>query len=174
YMFYSAGSCCGLQCDYHVQAVRSRSLRGPYERVGGDVLLGENDHWKCMGHGTFIVDETRTPYYLFHGYSQTGTAYTGREGLLAELSWLPSGEPRFTVVSAVPDTAPRKAFFDFLSGEGKQPFWQWDYRHSDPQIALARRGLEVTGSIAPDDAVGVVLSVRPTSVNYAVRASVDV
>jgi len=174
YMFYSAGSCCGLQCDYHVQAVRSRSLRGPYERVGGDVLLGENDHWKCMGHGTFIVDETQTPYYLFHGYSQTGTAYTGREGLLAELSWLPSGEPRFTVVSAVPDTAPRKAFFDFLSGAGKQPFWQWDYRHSDPQIALTRRGLEVTGSIAPDNAAGIVLSVRPTSVNYEVSASVDV
>lgn len=171
YMFYSAGNCCGVRCDYHVQAARSRSIRGPYERVGAAVLLGENADWKCMGHGTFVANGDKI-YYLFHGYNKVGTTYTGRQGLLAELAWSPSGEPVFTFIPAG-DERPEALAADFLSDNRDMPFWQWDYRHSKPAFQQTRYGLELGGSVFPENPTGIALSVRPTATAYEMGTTID-
>jgi len=172
YMFYSAGNCCGLRCDYHTQAVRSRSIRGPYERVGAATLLGENANWKCMGHGTFVTDKGGTTYFLFHGYHKEGTTYTGRQGLLAKLTWPASGEPLFTFIPSTDETLTAVSS-NFLSGKDEMPLWQWDYRHSKPEFQLTKYGLEIGGTIFPENHTGIVLSVRPTTLRYEIGAMVD-
>lgn len=173
YLFYSAGNCCGIRCDYHVQAVRSKSIQGPYERIGGDMLLGENAEWKCMGHGTFVKGTTDEPYYLFHGYNKVGTTFTGREGLFAKLTWLSGGVPEFTFIPSEHRQGTRSERYDFLSEAVSQPFWQWDYRHSKPTVQLAAHGLEVGGAVASDNPAGIALTVRPGSVRYEIETTVD-
>ncbi len=173
YMFYSAGNCCGIRCDYHVQAVRSKSIRGPYERIGGDKLLSENDIWKCMGHGTFVQGPDDEPYYLFHGYHKIGFTYTGREGLLAKLSWLSGGVPEFTFLPAIQELLIDEVHLDFLSKETRQAFWQWDDRYAIPSFALTPNGLSLGGTITADNRSGVGLTLRPNSLHYELVTRVN-
>jgi predicted GH43/DUF377 family glycosyl hydrolase len=173
YMFYSAGNCCGVRCDYHVQAVRSKSLTGPYERIGIEVLLGENTDWKCMGHGTFVEGKENKMYYLFHGYNKVGTTYTGREGLLAELQWSSSGEPSFVFIPATSLNEEDNVQLN-LSGDPKiNPYWQWDFRYAEPEFSHTAQGLRLGGIIPPDNPTGIALTWRPSSVVYELGAVVD-
>jgi len=173
YMFYSAGACCGIHCDYHVQAVRARSIRGPYERVGGDMLLGENAEWKCMGHGTFVKGKNRQLYYLFHGYNKNGTSYTGREGLLAELTWISDEIPNFVFIPAPMEKGLQNIHVDFKNLPQDKLFWQWDYRYVLPKKTYTAYGLELSEQSMREDNSSVALTLRPHSVDYIVGAIVD-
>ncbi|MFD2970166.1 glycoside hydrolase family 43 protein [Sphingobacterium bambusae] len=173
YMFYSAGACCGVNCDYHVKAVRAKNIKGPYEHVGTKVLLGENNDWKCMGHGTFVEGKDGQLYYLFHGYSKTGTTYTGREGLLAQLDWADQGQPTFTFLPATSKETTEKMHIDFRKKKPVQSFWQWDFRYASPTINYGRAGLELSGHSAADNPTGVVLAWRPSSLRYRLETVVD-
>ncbi|MHC8948912.1 glycoside hydrolase family 43 protein [Sphingobacterium hungaricum] len=173
YMFYSAGACCGVGCDYNVQAVRSKTIQGPYERVGAQVLLGENEDWKCMGHGTFVDGKDGKLYYLFHGYSKIGTTYTGREGLLAELQWSPSGEPSFVFVPSTQLNKGQDVQFDLSKKSKTKPFLQWDFRYSKPKYSYTANGLQLEGTTASDNPTGIAMTLRPTSKVYEVGTSID-
>jgi len=173
YMFYSAGNCCGVSCDYHVQAVRSKTLKGPYERVGTEVLLGENADWKCMGHGTFVEGKDDKLYYLFHGYNKIGTTYTGREGLLAELQWSLSGEPSFVFIPATNLDKEQDIQFNLKNNPEIEPHWQWDFRYSKPEIQYTAKGLQLGGVVTSDNPTGIVLTWRPSTKVYEVGAVVD-
>ncbi|GHE23359.1 glycoside hydrolase family 43 protein [Sphingobacterium griseoflavum] len=173
YMFYSAGNCCGVQCDYRVQAVRSKSIKGPYEPVGTTVLLGENNDWKCMGHGTFVEGKDGHRYYLFHGYSKAGTTYTGREGLLARFDWDKEDRPTFTFLPATVEEPTETVHIDFRRKKPEQSFWQWDFRYASPQIHYGKFGLALSGHSASDNPTGVVLAWRPHSLHYRLETVVD-
>ncbi|HLS94893.1 MAG TPA: glycoside hydrolase family 43 protein [Sphingobacterium sp.] len=173
YMFYAAGNCCGLHCDYHVQAVRSRTLKGPYERVGTDVLLGENEDWKCMGHGTFVKSAEDKIFYLFHGYSKTGNVYTGREGLLAQLDWSASGEPIFTFIQPENKRRYQKQDVALKASTSNGRFWQWDFRYAAPQFTYRPEGLWLTGTSAEDNRAGIALTIRPLRKAYQAIAAID-
>ncbi len=173
YLFYSAGACCGPGCDYHVQAVRSKSITGPYEDVGETVLLGTNEDWKCMGHGTFVLDKKGEPYYLFHGYNKKGNVYTGREGLLAKLIWTDKNQPVFDFI---PNKNPKELGnleIDFKKLKQNQLFAQWDFRYSKPTIKLSKSGLSLSGSYSPQNHVGQVLTWKPTHTNYRISTLID-
>lgn len=174
YMFYSAGACCGDACDYHVQAVRSKTVRGPYERVGEAVLLGENDNWKCMGHGTFVEAEDGELYYLFHGYSKIGGIYTGREGLLARLVWSDKGEPVFEMINDSVSRSPSSLRLDFQTGYTKEDMMlQWDFRTVNPEWHMDQDGLHLGGTYEETNETGIVLTRRPSTKTYRVQAEVD-
>lgn len=172
YMFYSAGACCGVHCDYHVQAVRSKSVKGPYERIGTPVLLGENNDWKCMGHGTFVEGKDHKLYYLFHGYSKKGTTYTGREGLLATLDWDTAGDPQFTFLSTPSTNRRDKLSIDFTK-KNSQLFWQWDFRYASPTVKHSKDGLLLSGTYTADNPTGIALTWRPSAVIYQLEATID-
>ena len=173
YMFYSAGACCGPGCDYHVQAVRSKTIRGPYEDVGESVLLGSNERWKCMGHGTFVTDKKGDNYYLFHGYSQDGTVFTGRQGLLAKLEWSDHNKPVFDFIKNDSEDAESSFSLDFKKIKRSAVFGQWDFRNSIPKIELNSTGLQLfPGEIKAND-VGSVLTWRPASKTYDITAKLD-
>lgn len=172
YMFYSAGACCGPNCDYHVQAVRATQIQGPYERVGEPVLLGENNEWKCMGHGTFVKDTSDRLFYLFHGYNKIGHENTGRQGLLAELVWSDKQQPVFKFIPAT--KKPSLAFhYDFRKQRTDTVFWQWDFQHSRPSFSYTKDGLAFQANVSQTNQVGAVLALRPSTMNYTFETSID-
>ncbi len=173
YMFYSAGACCGPGCDYHVQAVRSKTIRGPYEDVGESVLLGSNERWKCMGHGTFVTDKKGDNYYLFHGYSQDGTVFTGRQGLLAKLEWSDHNKPVFDFIKNDSEDAESSFSLDFKKIKRSAVFGQWDFRNSIPKIELNSTGLHLFPGEIKANHVGSVLTWRPASKTYDITAKLD-
>ncbi|WFB62193.1 glycoside hydrolase family 43 protein [Sphingobacterium sp. WM] len=173
YMFYSAGACCGPGCDYHVQAVRSKTIEGPYEDVGEAVLLGSNEGWKCMGHGTFVEDKKGDYYYVFHGYNQDGTIYTGRLGLLARLVWSDKDTPVFEFIKNDADKSTSDLHLDFRKLSKEKFFGQWDFRNSIPKYGLSKAGLHVASGQKAGNPIGSVLTWRPANKVYAVTAKID-
>lgn len=166
YMFYSAGACCGPACDYRVYASRSKSLKEPFTNVSETVLLGENNFWKCMGHGTFIQGPQDKYYYLFHGYNKEGTVYTGREGLLAELIWSDKGDPVFDFVANSNEVS-KDLILDFT--KSKDQLWQWDFKNSKPTWKFIPEGVRIGGDVIPSNETGIVMTWRPNSKHYAIN-----
>ncbi|MGH2623763.1 MAG: glycoside hydrolase family 43 protein, partial [Sphingobacterium sp.] len=169
YMFYSAGACCGPGCDYRVYASRSKSLKEPFTNVSETVLLGENQSWKCMGHGTFINGERDERYYLYHGYSKQGSVYTGREGLLAKLIWSDMGDPVFEFIENT-NEANRNISLDF--SQSKDQMWQWDFKNSKPNWKFTPTGARISGEIVPSNQTGIVLTWRPNAVQYSMTSTI--
>ncbi|KYP13634.1 glycoside hydrolase family 43 protein [Flavihumibacter sp. CACIAM 22H1] len=168
YLFYSAGSCCGIHCDYNVRVARAKNFRGPYERYDKNPVLQENPTWKCSGHGTFIFDKKGAYYYLYHAYHKESSLYTGRQALLAKLSWPePTGWPRFEQPVTSSAGATRAPLQDFFKGDKPGLYWQWDWRHSNPYIQQTKGELRLGGTVIPGNQTGIVLTVRPATADFS-------
>ncbi|WP_086949575.1 glycoside hydrolase family 43 protein [Sphingobacterium sp. JB170] len=172
YLFYSLGACCGSGCDYRVQAARSKAIEGPYAQIGEAVLLGENQRWKCMGHGTFVHNVQGKDYYLFHGYNKTSQINTGRQGLLAELVWSDTGVPAFEFIAP---EAPRTRKFevDFRAPDSHELLWQTDFKYSSSQLNRSEEGLVVKAEIGSENKVGAALTLRPSAATYSFSTQID-
>lgn len=161
YMFYSAGACCGIQCDYNVGVARSKSFKGPYEQYAQNPILAENKFWKCSGHGTFVKTEQGKFYYLYHAYNKQTTVFAGRQGMLAELTWPEqNGWPKFKEISG-PNSS-KDLSFNF-SDKTLSKSWQWDFRNSTPKVSQENGQLNLSGTIVESNLTGIALTVRPES-----------
>ena len=159
YLFYSAGNCCGVECNYNVNVARAKTLKGPYERYQKNPILSENSSWKCAGHGTFVKQPNGKTNYLYHAYNKITTVFGGRQGLLAELDWNNnSGWPILKEVSG-PNSNPKiKMTFDDKQVDKR---WQWDFRNSTPLITQGTGTINLSGTIKNGNQTGVVLTLRP-------------
>ncbi|WP_316737478.1 glycoside hydrolase family 43 protein [Pedobacter aquatilis] len=171
YMFYSAGACCGIQCDYNVGVARSKSFKGPYEKYAQNPILAENESWKCSGHGTFVKAEDDKYYYLYHAYNKQTTVFAGRQGMLAELTWPEkNGWPKFKEISGA--SGSQDLSFDFKDKNVSQK-WQWDFRNSTPKFSQENGILSLYGAISTSNQTGIVLTVRPVSVHFEATTTVS-
>jgi GH43 family beta-xylosidase len=93
YLFYSGNSCCGLNCKYAVGVARARSIMGPWEKFGGNPILKGNADWRCPGHGSVVETADGRTFYLYHAYAKHDSIFVGRQTLLDEIRWEPSGWP---------------------------------------------------------------------------------
>lgn len=169
YIFYSAGSCCGSKCSYHVNIARSASLKGPYTKYENNPVLTEYGEWKCTGHGTIVNTAKGEDYYLYHAYSKVDDVYTGRQGMLAKLEW--DKQTGWPVIKPISGENPASFKDDFSTGKLNN-YWQWDFRHAQPQIKIEKGVLYLSGKPTADNATGIALSVRPYKPNYAITAAV--
>jgi beta-xylosidase len=170
YLFYSAGNCCGRECNYNVRIARSASIQGPYENYGGNPALQENDEWKCSGHGTFVTAPDGTCYYLYHAYNKSSTVFTGRQGMLAELTW--PGTKAWPVFRELSGSAGSINIKDDFEAKTPANYWQWDFRNSTPVVKQSGGKLYLSGSVQPENITGLVLTVRPASQHYEMQATV--
>lgn len=171
YLFYSAGNCCGSGCSYHVRVARSASFKGPYEKQPGDPLLSENDYWKCAGHGTFVQAGKDELYYLYHAYNKQSTVFTGRQGMLAKLSW--NGADGWPTLAQVATPRPAAARIrDEFNGNTIAKYWQYDFRNANPVIKQANGKLRLSGSYADGNLSGIALAVRPASAAFEMETTV--
>ncbi len=171
YMFYSAGNCCGQGCSYSVNVARSTSFKGPYELYSGNPILSENDAWKCMGHGTFVSAANGSMFYLHHAYNKKSNVFTGREGLLSELSW--QGATGWPVLKDQPTgTIASADVYDDFNRRNLSGYWQWDFHHATPVVKQQKGSLYLSGTSTKENPTGIVLTVRPTSDNFDMTTTV--
>ena len=163
YLFYSAGNCCGSTCSYHVNVTRASSLKGPYVKYDNNPVLSEYDGWKCTGHGTIVNTTQGVDFYLYHAYSKNNDVYTGRQGMLAKLEWnKQTGWPAIKPVNGEKATG----LHDDFSGNKLNAYWQWDFRHAQPDIKTENGSLYLAGRTTSDNIAGTALTVRPYAANY--------
>ena len=175
YMFYSAGACCGRSCDYRLGVARARRLLGPWERNPANPILSGNDAWKCPGHGTVVTTASGRSYLLYHAYRPGDFEYSGRQGLLDEVTW---GDDAWPMVNggrgpsanaAAPLGVPEKdpaAIGDEFEEPRLSPAWQWPWNH--PPVRTLREGV-LTLTVADADAAnaaGTVIARPTTAGNY--------
>lgn len=183
YLFYSAGGCCGVGCDYNVRVARADKIEGPYTNYEGNPILTQNDTWKCPGHGTFVQTVPGTYQYLYHAFSQKDNVFTGRQGMLDELKWKEyTGWPYFTHGNSPSVNNPlplmstpqvkSNGIQDDFSTRNLPLYWQWDFRHTTPVTSLKKRTLSLSGNTTADNTTGTALTVRPTSGNYEMKTKV--
>lgn len=170
YMFYSAGACCGAKCDYNVRIARSKTFQGPYEDYEKNPVLAENADWKCSGHGTFVTNKKGKTFYLYHAYSKESMVFTGRQGLLAELTWPAANE--WPVFKEKLVTAEKPNFVaDFKDDLSNN--WQWDFRNSTPVAEQKKGNLHLSGTIKQDNLAGIAYTLRPAYNDYEMTTTVS-
>ncbi len=169
YLFYSAGGCCGSKCSYHINVARSASFKGPYTKFENNPVLDEYGDWKCTGHGTIVQTSTGEDFYLYHAYSKQNDVFTGRQGMLGKLSWnAATGWPSLKPVSG---KKPTGFHDDFLTSQLNNN-WQWDFRHTQPNIKIAKAVLYLNGKVTSDNKTGTVVTVRPYESNYEISTAI--
>ncbi|WP_166792154.1 glycoside hydrolase family 43 protein [Pedobacter alluvionis] len=164
YLFYSAGNCCGAQCDYNVRVARSKSFAGPYELYAANPLLMENEYWKCSGHGTFVKAADGKDYYLYHAYNKKTNVFSGRQGMLAQMNW-PAKNAWPVLKEQSGPSLNRDLKLNFTSPQIDKN-WQWDFRNSTPGILQKNGQLHLSGIINKDNLSGIALTVRPISTTF--------
>ncbi|RVU00205.1 beta-xylosidase [Mucilaginibacter limnophilus] len=171
YLFYSAGNCCGGGCSYNVRVARSKTFKGPYVKYDKNPLLRAEGEWKCTGHGTFVNTPEGKTYYLHHAYSNTNDVFTGRQGMLAELTWPVKGGWPVLKGSAI-ESNDNTNITDQFKAAKPALYWQWDFRNSTPVIKQGGGKLSLSGTIKEGNTTGVALTVRPVSDNFEVTTTV--
>jgi beta-xylosidase len=170
YLFYSAGNCCGAQCNYNVNVAKAKTLKGPYEPFTNNPILSENAFWKCAGHGTFVKQPNGKTNYLYHAYNKASTVFGGRQGMLAELTWnSQSGWPTLTEVSGSDSKPNIKMTFDTKDIDKR---WQWDFRNSTSLITQAAGKINLSGTAKKGNLSGIVLTLRPASAAFEAKTQV--
>jgi len=170
YLFYSAGNCCGSGCSYNVRVARASSFKGPYEKYSGNPVLSGNDVWHCTGHGTFVNAPGGKTYYLHHAYNKSSNVYTGRQGLLAELSWRTDDWPSLTELPAASGSADN--ITDSFLAAKPAKYWQWDFRHATPAVTQGHGKLTLSGNTSVNNNAGLALTVRPVTDHFEVTTAI--
>ncbi|WP_316824646.1 glycoside hydrolase family 43 protein [Pedobacter miscanthi] len=171
YLFYSAGNCCGAKCDYNVRVARSKSFAGPYQKYKNNPLLAENEYWKCSGHGTFVKAPDGKYNYLYHAYNKKTNVFSGRQGMLAVLSWSANdGWPVLKEKSGPGVSYDFKMLFNNPQIDKK---WQWDFRNSTPKISQQKGRLHLSGIVNKDNLSGIALTMRPVSGTFEATTTVN-
>jgi beta-xylosidase len=169
YLFYSAGGCCGSKCSYHLDVARASSLRGPYTKFESNPVLAGYDNWKCTGHGTIVSTPKGEDFYLYHAYNKQNDVFTGRQGMLAKVSWNnKTGWPKLQPISG----AKPGNFRDDFSNDTLKNTWQWDFRHSTPRVKIENGALHLSGQTTANNIFGTALTVRPFESNYEISTAV--
>lgn len=169
YLFYSAGSCCGNKCSYHINVARATSFKGPYNKYENNPVLAEYDDWKCTGHGTIVNTQQGEDFYLYHAYSKENDVYTGRQVMLGKLLW--NKQTNWPLIHPVSGVKPG-GFRDDFSTNKSEDFWQWDFRHTQPDVKTEKGFLYLSGKTIADNKTGTALTIRPYVSNYEISTAV--
>ncbi|MEO6316440.1 MAG: glycoside hydrolase family 43 protein [Chitinophagaceae bacterium] len=170
YLFYAAGNCCGINCDYNVRVARSRRLEGPYEQYPVNPVLQENKEWKCSGHGTFVNAPNGKVYYLHHAYNKVSGVFTGRQALHAELTWPQKNSwPVFKEITA---HDARHGISDAFATSASTSWWQWDFKNAVPVTKQSSGHFYLSGSFDTANKTGIVVAVRPAALAFTASTTV--
>ncbi|WP_163708750.1 family 43 glycosylhydrolase [Mangrovibacterium lignilyticum] len=170
YMFYSAGNCCEMNCDYKIGVARSKKLMGPWEKYDANPILTNNEFWKCPGTGT-VIEVEGDYYFLYHAFRTNGGDFLGREGILAKVDWTEDGWPLLKNNTQINRPVEELDFSDDFS-EALNPVWQWRATQN-LAYSTSENGLMLAASNQNND-IGNLLVQFSTSNNYEIIADVDI
>ncbi|MGQ1891321.1 family 43 glycosylhydrolase [Thermophagus sp. OGC60D27] len=173
YCFYSANGCCGRRCSYKTGVARAKELLGPWEKDPDNPILGDEENWKCQGHGTPIVVDDKN-YLLYHGYNEETGVFTGRQGILREYAITDDNWIAFLPNYIESDLGTKNAngtlvyFEDDFSGAEIKPSWQWSV-YNKPNFKMGKNTLVVSGA---NNQKPVFMGQRIYSKNYQATLSI--
>lgn len=170
YLFYSAGDCCGIRCSYHVKVARATSFAGPYEKYEDGELLKPAPGWKCGGHGTFVKTAGGKYAYLCHAYNERGEVFTGREGILATLTW-PANDG-WPIMKALNEPHPLPNIRDNFIAKRPALYWQYDFHNAIPVVKQGNGILSLSGKMLDKNKTGIVYAVKPLSDHFEMMTTV--
>lgn len=177
YLIYAANACCGNACHYGVGVARAKNLLGPWEKDTRNVLVQENELWKCPGHGSIVKLDNGDFYFIYHAYNAKDSVFVGREAVLAKVDfdsekWPVINGGKGTPVKAfspfdVPARHAQYHFEDDFDGKSLDPNWQW------PQNKHLSAKLDGSGTLQlqpdapnPEEFIGAVLALKTASGKY--------
>jgi xylan 1,4-beta-xylosidase len=120
YLVYSAGHCCGPNCNYVTGVARSRSLLGPWEKRPGP-FLEDSAAFRCPGHVGVAGAPGGGLLLAYHAYARGDPA--NRQFLIAPLRFDAEGWPAVgPATNRAAGAAPARLDFGSAGlGQG----WQW-------------------------------------------------
>jgi beta-xylosidase len=183
YLFYSGNGCCGGDCNYALGVARSHKLLGPWEKDPVNPILSANETWKCPGHGSIVTDRHGRDWLLYHAYSTGGSAFTGREAMLDEVTFGGDNWPVInhahgpSVEAASPSGEIQKqvdiSFLDKFSGHTLQAGWQWP-QNREPRYELDDDHLLLFAPPHSTNLLGAVFARATPISDYEATTVVDV
>ena len=182
YLFYSGAGCCGTGCNYALGVARSHSLLGPWEKNPVNPILAANDTWKCPGHGSIVQDPEGKYFLLYHAYAASEFIYTGRQGILDEVTfgaddWPvinhrkgPSVHAMSPLGAVQHDT--RGGLTNDFSGKSLDIGWQWP-QQLEPEFRLANGALHLSSHGQGTNFLGAVMARSTTAADYVATTAID-
>jgi beta-xylosidase len=183
YLFYSGSGCCGRGCKYAMGVARSRALLGPWEKNPANPILAGNNAWRCPGHGSIVADQRGRYWLLYHGYSNNGFVFTGRQALLDEVIFDGDGWPSINHGNGPSADYPspfgkaqvrESGFADNFTGSKISAVWQWP-QDNEPGCRVQNGVLELKPSDPSDSSInaaflGLLISKPDFTATVAVAA----
>jgi hypothetical protein len=108
--------------------------------------------------------------YLHHAYNKENTVFTGREAMLAELSW--NGDQWPSLAERETKNSGSGNYATAFKENRIATYWQWDFRNSTPVVSQKNGKLSLSGAVKSTNNSGVVLTVRPVSRHFDLTATV--
>jgi len=142
YLFYSAGHCCGRNCNYATGVARSSSLLGPWEKRR-EPILTSGAEIRCPGHVGVVRGPVQEPVLAYHAYVR-GDA-SNRQLLMAPIGFDVAGWPRVERDRA-PYARPPATRFGF--GAALDAGWEWPVGERPPARVASGRLLLGRGALA--------------------------
>jgi len=182
YLFYSGAGCCGTGCNYALGVARSHSLSGPWEKNPANPILAANETWKCPGHGSIVQDPAGRYFLLYHSYAANNSIYTGRQGMLDEVTfgaddWPMINQRKGPSVHAIsPEGAIQNVTAGGLTnnfdGKNLDSGWQWPQQR-EPNYHVANGALYLSPSRTSTNYVAAILARSTTAANYVATTEIE-
>lgn len=145
YLFYAGNACCGTECNYAEGVARADRLLGPYEKDPANPVIRADATWKCPGHGSAVTTPSGENYFLYHAYPREGSIYLGRESVLDQIKWTPTGWPTINSGQG-PGETPTQApavLTDQFASQSLGADWHWPVNRN-PKVRVGNGSLTLT------------------------------
>jgi len=182
YLFYSGSGCCGPSCNYALGVARSHSLFGPWEKNPSNPIIAGNDAWKCPGHGSIVRTPDGKYFLLYHAYSRNSTIFTGRQGILDEVTFGDDGWPVInqgkgpSIRAISPLGTVQKltdgSFTNDFHGENLDGGWEWP-QQLEPKYRLADGALHLSPNGSGTNFMAAVMARPTTAADYVASTAIN-
>jgi xylan 1,4-beta-xylosidase len=142
YLFYSAGHCCGRNCNYATGVARSASLLGPWEKRP-EPILRSDEAIRCPGHAGVAPRPAGEPMLAYHAYGRGDPS--NRQLRIEPIGFDAAGWPRVERERA-PDMRPSGARFGFEAPLAAG--WEWPVGRRPPARVASGRLVLGRGALA--------------------------
>ncbi|MGQ8338709.1 family 43 glycosylhydrolase [Sunxiuqinia sp. A32] len=169
YLFYSAGNCCDISCNYKIGVARSKSLLGKWEKSDNNPIMVDGINWKCPGTGN-VFDFKNDQYLLLHAYHTKNGDFIGREGVLCKLNWTEDNWPSLENIASN-ELNPEMIDFESDFSGALDLCWQWRTTQK-LSYATGEDGLMLAAS-NENNSIGSMLVQPIKSIDFELKATID-
>jgi len=144
-------------------------------------ILAANDTWKCPGHGSIVQDPEGKYFLLYHAYGVSNSIYTGRQGILDEVTfgaddWPVINHGKGPSIRAVSPLGTIQkitdgGFADDFHGKNLDSGWEWP-QQLEPKYRFANGALYLSPNGPQTNVVAAVMARSTTAADYVATTAI--